>query len=345
VTVAGTKLTTYFSERTRAEGGFLADRLIELYAREAIHTSVLLRGADGFGRHHRLHTDRQLSASENLPAVSIAVDASERIDAVLGEVRALVAEAGLVTVERAMLLDGADLDEPSLPASGDPDLKLTLYGGRSRRVDRQAGYVTALGELVAMRATGASILLAVDGTLHGERRRARFLARNAHVPLMAIAVGPAEQLLAALPGLAGRLDTPVATLERVQVCRADGRAMALPDGVPALDPSGRPNRQKLTVHVEEGAAHDGHPIHSALLLGLREGGLAGVTVLRGIRGFYGGREPSADRLLSLRRRAPVLLVAVDTPDRIRAQWPLVSELTREHGLVTSELVPAAFTSE
>jgi PII-like signaling protein len=345
VRIAGAKLTVYFSERARVHGAFLSDRLIELCARERIHTCLLLRGADGFGAHHRLHTDRLLSASENLPAVLIAIDTRKRIETALPTVQRLAAGAGLITLERALLLDGLDLEQPALPADAGPDLKLTLYGGRRTRARGQAGYVNAIDHLAATRATGASVLLGVDGTLHGRRRRARFLARNADVPLMAIAVGDADRVAAALPELAGMLDTPVATLERVQICRAGGRRISEPVGVPRHDDAGLPNWQKLTIHIEEGATHAGRPIHSALLLGLREAGLAGLTTLRGVRGFYGEREPFADRMFSLRRHAPVLLVAIDRPDRIRAAWPLVSDLTAEHGLVTSELVPTAFTAQ
>jgi len=41
------KLTTYFGERDRTEGAFLADALLDLYARHELATSVLLRGAEG----------------------------------------------------------------------------------------------------------------------------------------------------------------------------------------------------------------------------------------------------------------------------------------------------------
>jgi PII-like signaling protein len=345
VRAPATKLTVYFSERTRTGEGFLADALLELYGRHRIHTSVLLRGADGFGVHHRLHTDRLLSASENLPAVSIAVDTRERIDAALPDVQALASGAGLITLEHALLLTDADLERIAPPAEPASALKLTLYGGRRTRVDGQAGYVAAVDRLAADGASGASVLLAVDGTLHGERRRARFFARNADVPLMVIAVGNPDRVAAALPELAGMLDTPVATVERVQVCRAAGQRVSEPATVASHDRGGGPIRQKLTVHVEEGARHAGHPVHSALLQGLRRAGLAGVTTLRGVRGFYAEREPFADRALSLRRRVPLLLVAIDSPERIQSHWSLVDELTREHGLVTSEVVPVSFTAQ
>ena len=50
------KLTSYFGERQRtASNGFAADALLDLYGRHEVATSILLRGAEGFGakRHPR----------------------------------------------------------------------------------------------------------------------------------------------------------------------------------------------------------------------------------------------------------------------------------------------------
>jgi PII-like signaling protein len=74
------KLTTYLGERDRSDGRFLADELVDLYARQEVRTSILLRGAEGFGLKHRLRSDRLLTLSEDLPIVSVAVDARERIE-------------------------------------------------------------------------------------------------------------------------------------------------------------------------------------------------------------------------------------------------------------------------
>jgi PII-like signaling protein len=180
----------------------------------------------------------------------------------------------------------------------------------------------------------------VDGTLRGRRRRARFFARNAHVPLMLLTIGEGELVARTLPELARLLNDAVATVESVQICKADGASLAEPEEVPERDPSGLPIWQKVMVHAEEQAKHDGHPLHVALVRGLREAGAAGVTVLRGVRGFYADREPFADRFLSLRRNVPVHVVAVDTPGNVKRWWPVVDELTREAGVVTTELVPA-----
>ena len=56
------KLTTYFGERDRTEDGLLADELMNIYGGHRLPTSILLRGAEGFGRLHHLHTDRLLSS-------------------------------------------------------------------------------------------------------------------------------------------------------------------------------------------------------------------------------------------------------------------------------------------
>jgi len=43
------KLTAYFGERQRTDGGFAADALLDLCERRQLATSVLLRAVEGFG--------------------------------------------------------------------------------------------------------------------------------------------------------------------------------------------------------------------------------------------------------------------------------------------------------
>jgi PII-like signaling protein len=334
----GIKLTTYFSERRRSGHRFLADALFDVYERHGMRTSVLLRGAAGFGPHHHLQSDRSLTLSETLPAVSIAVDARERIERMLPDVTGVVGH-GLVSLERAQIATGERLDRPFVPKDHGA-IKLTIYGGRKVRSEGQPGYVAAIDLLRDCGVTGASVLLAVDGTLHGDRHRARFLARNAGVPLMLLAVGDGANISRALPELRSLIDEPVATVERVQVCKSSGVLLAEPEAIPAQDASGLHIWQKLMVHCEEQSKHRGHPLHLELMRRLAEAGAAGATVLRGVRGFYEDRPPFADRLLSLRRNVPLHIVIVDTPHNMRRWWPIINELTNEDGIVTSELVPA-----
>ncbi len=127
-----------------------------------------------------------------------------------------------MTLERARLVSG-DVGAPALP---DEATKLTVYLGRQERAAGRPAFLAVVDLLHRRGVDGATVLLGVDGTAHGERRRARFFARNADVPLMVIAVGDGERMRGVLPELGRLLEHPLLTLERVRVCKRDGRRLA-----------------------------------------------------------------------------------------------------------------------
>jgi PII-like signaling protein len=326
------KLTSYFGERQRSGGAFVADALLELYGRHEIAASILLRGTEGFGLKHHLRTDRSLSLSEDLPLVAVAVDTRPRIEAVLGPARALT-PAGLVTVEGARLLADTAVAGP------DEATKLTVYLGRQERVYRVPAFVAVCDLLHRRGIDGATALLGVDGTAHGRRQRAAFFSRNAEVPMMIIAVGAGEQIGRVLPELGALLRRPLLTLERVRVCKQDGRSLALSDGTgpDGTGPDGGP-WQKLMIYTSEVVRHQGQPVHRAIVRRLRSAGLSGATTLRGIWGFHGDHAPHGDRLLQLGRHVPTVTVVIDTSERIARAYSVIDDLTSERGLVTCETI-------
>jgi PII-like signaling protein len=332
------KLTTYFGERHRTEDRFVADALLDLYGRKKVEVSVMLRGAEGFGLKHRLRSDRLLTLSEDLPLVSVAVDTRPRIEQLLDEVIA-IKRHGLVTLERARLLTG-EIGPVALPEELHEATKLTIYVGRQEQVYGSPAFVAVCDLLHRRGIAGATVLLGVDGTAHGVRQRARFFGRNAEVPLMIIAVGSGEQIARVLSEIGALLHHPLLTLERVRVCKRDGQLFSPPTSMPAADEQGRAVWQKLMVYSSEQARHGRGPLHVALVRRLRESGASGATCLRGIWGFHGDHAPHGDRMLQLRRHVPVVTIIVDTPERIAKSFEIVDDLTREAGLVTSEMVPA-----
>jgi PII-like signaling protein len=314
------KLTCYFGERDRADGRYLADAMLDRFARSRLATGVLLRGAEGFGLKHRLRTDRLLTLSEDLPVVAVGVDARARVEALAGEVAPMMGN-GLLTLERARPL----ADPGPLPAR----TRLTLYLGRGEP------FRAVVGVLARHGVAGATALLGVDGTVRGRRTRARFAGSNAAVPVMLLAVGDGEAIARALPEAVALLREPVGTVERVEVLRRDGAALGELPGVCGEDPSGLGVWQKVTVFSSEATG-----LHVGLVRALREAGAAGVTALRGVWGYHGDHPPHGDRLTSLRRHVPVATVLVERPDRLRALLPVVEAATARSGLVIAERVPA-----
>jgi PII-like signaling protein len=332
------KLTTYFGERDRTGGRLLADKLLDIYGDHRAQASVLLRGVEGFGRLHHLHTDRLLSLSEDLPVVSIAVDTKARIESIL-EIVMQIKRRGLVTLERARLLSG-EIAVPDLTEELGEETKLTVYIGRQERVDRMPAFAAVCDLLYRRGIDGATVLLGVDGTSHGRRARARFFSRNADVPMMIVGVGATERIARVLPELGGLLHDPLLTLERVRVCKRSGQLLTQPHQLPGTDEHGLALWQKLMVISSDSAMFNGRPLHLEITRRLRESDAAGVTTLRGIWGFRGDRPPHGDKLFQIRRHVPVVTIVIDTPEEIARSFAIIDEVTAEHGMVTSEVVPA-----
>jgi PII-like signaling protein len=337
VSAEALKLTIYFGERDRAGDRFLADRILDLFAEHRLAVSVLLRGAEGFGLKQHRRTDRLLTLSEDLPVVAAAVDERTRVEEALGEIRELKFD-GLVTLERAQLL-GDGWSDAAFDGAGD-EVKLTAYSGRGVREHRRPAPEAWLSMLRAMGAGGGTILLGVDGTLRGERARARFFSGNAETPAMLISVATRQAALEAARRMASGSRPPVLTVERVQVLKRDGRRLGDLPRVASTDRHGLGRWVKLMLYSGEQNHFAGRPVHVEAIHRLRRAGARGATALRGTRGYHGDHEPHGDTFFSLRRRVPTLTVVVDEPEAARRWLEVLDEVTPERGLITSEVVPA-----
>ena len=327
------KLTTYFGERQRVGDRFLADALLDLYGDTGVATSVVLRGIASFGPRHQLRSDATLSMSEDPPITVAAVDTADKMGTLTDQVVAMTTR-GLITLERARVRGESDAATPGTT-------KLTIYVGRQDRVDGRPAHLAVCDALYGHGFAGASAFLGVDGTKDGQRRRARFFSRNVDVPVMIIAVGTAAQVNDAITDLQAMPNDALYTVERVELCKRDGRLLTRPTALPPTDGDGRPLWQKLMIYTSEATLHDGTPIHRALVRRLLDADtVSGATALRGIWGYHGDHKPHGDKLFQLSRQVPVTTVIVDTPARISDCFDIVDELTAEHGLVTCELVPA-----
>ncbi|MGB6209229.1 DUF190 domain-containing protein [Mycobacterium sp.] len=336
------KLTTYFGERQRVatdhvrRPGFLADAMLDLFDTRELATSVMLRGIASFGLRHVLRTDESLSLSEDPPVAIAAVDVESKITALVDDVVAMTGR-GLVTLERARLVGGDDV----LDSGADDAVKLTVYVGRQERIGGLPAYRAVCDLLHRLEFSGGAVFLGVDGTAHGERYRAQFFSRNVNVPLMIISIGTAVQVSAAVAELSVAAPNPLLTVERVRLCKRGGELFARPHRLPNTDAQQRPLWQKLMVHTSEGTGRGGLPIHRGLVHRLLDSGMArGATVLRGIWGFNGDDKPHGDRLFQLTRHVPVVTIIIDTPEWIERSFDIVHELTADHGVVTSEMLPA-----
>jgi uncharacterized protein len=97
-------------------------------------------------------------------------------------------------------------------------------------------------------------------------------------------------------------------------------------------------RGKLVrIFIGESDTWHGTPLYHAIVQRVREHGLAGATVVRGIEGFGANSHLHTARLLRLSEDLPILIEIVDTEERINEILPMLDEMVTE-GLVTLEAV-------
>jgi PII-like signaling protein len=96
-------------------------------------------------------------------------------------------------------------------------------------------------------------------------------------------------------------------------------------------------RLLLRIYIGESDKHHGKPLYQAIVERLRELGMAGTTVLRGIEGFGAHARLHTTRLLRLSEDLPILIEVVDAEERIRAVLPELNEMVGG-GLITLEKV-------
>jgi PII-like signaling protein len=332
------KLTVYAGECDRVDHGLLTDALLDLYARNGIRRSLLLLGVEGFGRKHRLRTDRLTPLSDDLPVLAEAVDVPERIDRLLPSVVALCGD-GLLTLERAQLVGGQmAVAAPREDRAG--ATRLTIYCSLHDQALGRPAFRALVDLLRSHGIAGATVFRGVDGTLGSHHPRS-VIPFNADAPIMIVSVGDSAAIADVVPRLAELLPEPLITVEpHVEICKRDGELLRPPATAAATDAQGLARWQKLTVFTGEQTRYGREQLYQELVRRLRSTEVSGATVVRGVWGYHGDQAPHGERLRVLGRRLPIMAVIVDTPDRIREAFEIVDELTTESGLVTSEFVPA-----
>ena len=93
----------HIGERDKFDGKPLYQQIIELLRKRKYAGATAFRGIMGFGASSKVHTDRFLELSTDLPIVVECVETEERIRAILPELDNMIG-GGLITLERARVI-------------------------------------------------------------------------------------------------------------------------------------------------------------------------------------------------------------------------------------------------
>ncbi len=93
------------------------------------------------------------------------------------------------------------------------------------------------------------------------------------------------------------------------------------------------DKKLLRIYIGEADNYEGRPLYQAIVEKLREEGVAGATVTRGVEGFGRSSLLHTANVLRLSEDLPLVIECVDTADRIEEILPTLDDMI-EDGLVT-----------
>lgn len=93
----------FIGESDKFDGKPLYQYLVELFRKEKLAGTTVLRGIAGFGAKSHFHTASILRLSSDLPIVIEVVDSKENIDHILPQIDGLIKE-GLITLEKVTVI-------------------------------------------------------------------------------------------------------------------------------------------------------------------------------------------------------------------------------------------------
>ena len=97
------RIRIFIGESDKHKGRPLYEVIVEKARAQGLAGATVLKGVSGFGANSLVHTSKILRLSEDLPLVVEIVDETEKIDAFLPELDAMLTE-GLVTREPVRVL-------------------------------------------------------------------------------------------------------------------------------------------------------------------------------------------------------------------------------------------------
>ncbi|MDQ7096366.1 DUF190 domain-containing protein [Desulfosporosinus sp. PR] len=94
----------------------------------------------------------------------------------------------------------------------------------------------------------------------------------------------------------------------------------------------------LKIYVGEHVQWEGKPLYQAIFFKLKDAGLDGVTITRGIEGFGQLKAVHTARLLELAADLPMIVECVDFSDKIEAVLPEIRMMVPRGRILTTDVM-------
>lgn len=93
----------------------------------------------------------------------------------------------------------------------------------------------------------------------------------------------------------------------------------------------------LKIYVSEDSRYKGHNLYHALVIKLKEIGMAGVTVTRGLESYGKSKTIHNMKILDLSSSLPIIIEIIDEVGKIEKAIPLIKEMVNEGLIITADI--------
>lgn len=99
---------------------------------------------------------------------------------------------------------------------------------------------------------------------------------------------------------------------------------------------------KLTVYTGDSFRYGRKALYRVIVEMLHDEGIAGATVIHGMEGYGADKRIHTARILDLSSDLPVMIIAIDRPEKIEGVLPRLDAMV-DKGVVTTEPVKVIFS--
>jgi PII-like signaling protein len=216
-----------------------------------------------------------------------------------------------------------------------PAKKVTVYVNEDARHHSTPLYEAVLTFLLHKGVTGATASKALAGFgSHHQVHTPKVELLAEHLPIRVEFVESAAKVQEILPGLHDLVTDGLVEVQDTTVVRTG------PGNAP-LETLRREHveapAQMLRIFFGEADQWNGEPLADAMVKRLRVLDIAGATVYRGILGYGAKGHTHKQSFFHLSRDLPVMVTAVDTPERINRAAAAVEEMMSDGLIVVSDV--------
>jgi hypothetical protein len=220
--------------------------------------------------------------------------------------------------------------------------KLTIFMNEASHWQGKPLYEAVIELLLAKGLAGGTVVRAIAGFTRGAGIvTTKILRLSENLPLKVEVVDTEEAIARVVPDLYLMIDKGLITLEDVDIVKYTGspaqQAPAAPEEVRKVTMKAK----QLSVHISEKDLYNNEPLYEAILKRFNLEEFAGATVFKALEGFGAHHTIHRDRLFTLHREAPIVLIMIDTEENVRKAQAILDGMLK-HGAVIVTDVEASF---